>query len=224
MPGVNRRDFLAVTRDGYDRTAASYAERFHRHLDDKPLDLAMLNAFAALVAATPRRRIVDVGCGTGATTAILGGHGVDAFGIDLSPTMIIQAQRLNPDLNFRVGSMLDLDVPDADVGGVCAWYSTIHVPDAHLSAVFEEFHRVLIPGGLVLLAFQVGDQPRVLREAFGRDVELTFFRRQPHDVTRRLERAGLRRRAELVREPDGDGLECTPHAFVIAEKSSAAAS
>lgn len=221
---MNLRDFLAVTRDGYDRTAAPYAERFHHHLDDKPLDLAMLNAFAALVAVTPRRRIVDVGCGTGATTAILSGKGVEVFGIDLSPNMISQAQRLNPDLSFRVGSMLDLDVPDAHVGGVCAWYSTIHVPDAHLSAVFEEFRRVLIPGGLVLLAFQIGDEPRVLREAFGRDVELMFFRRQPHDVARRLERAGLQRRAELVRESYGDGMECTPHAFVIAQKGSAVAS
>ena len=46
-----RDDHIALTRDGYDRTAAGYAERFHHHLDEKPLDLAMLTAFAALVAA-----------------------------------------------------------------------------------------------------------------------------------------------------------------------------
>ena len=218
MPTVDRCDFLAVTRDGYDRTASAYAERFHHHLDDKPLDLAMLNAFAALVARTPTHRIVDVGCGTGATTAILNRQGVQTFGIDLSPNMISQAQRLNPDLSFCTGSMLDLDVPDAAVGGVCAWYSTIHIPEENLGEVFEEFHRVLIPGGLLLLAFQVGDEPRVLREAFGQEVELTFFRRRPGDVTERLERAGLHRRAELVRAPDSDGFESTSHAYVIARK------
>lgn len=111
MPTVDRSDFLAMTCDGYDRTAAAYAERFHHHLDDKPLDLAMLNAFAALVAATPNHRIIDVGCGTGATTAILSRQGVQAFGIDLSPNMISQAQRLNPDLSFCTGSMLDLGFP-----------------------------------------------------------------------------------------------------------------
>jgi ubiquinone/menaquinone biosynthesis C-methylase UbiE len=221
---MGRCDFLAVTRDGYDRTAASYAERFDHHLDNKPLDLAMLNAFAALVAATPNRRVVDVGCGTGAATAILSHHGVEAFGIDLSPNMISQAQRLNPDLSFRSGSMLDLDVPDASVGGVCAWYSIIHVPDEHLSVVFGEFDRVLIPGGLLLLAFQVGDETRVVREAFGQKVELTFIRRNPGDVTERLERAGLQRRAELVRAPDSDGFESTPHAYVIARKISLPAS
>lgn len=215
---VDRGDFLTVTRDGYDRTAASYAKHFHRYLDDKPLDHAMLTAFASLVAVTANKRVADVGCGTGATTAILSGHGVDAFGIDLSPNMISHARRLHPELSFRSGSMLDLDMPDASVGGVCAWYSTIHVPDAYLGTVFEEFHRVLIPGGLVLLAFQVGDQPRILREAFGEEVELTFFRRYPGDVTDQLEQAGLRRYAELVREPDRDGFESTPHAYLIAGK------
>lgn len=161
--------------------------------------------------------------GTGATTAILCGQGVKASGIDLSPNMLGHAQWLNPGLSFRVGSMFALDVPDAGGGGVCVWYSTIHVPDAHLSAVFREFHWVLIPGGLLLLAFQVGDESRVLREAFGEEVELTFFRRQLADVTRRLQRDGLRRRAELVRAPDSDGFESTTHAFVIARKSTAAA-
>lgn len=113
MLAVGRCDFVAVTRDGYDRTAASYAERFHRHLDGKPLDLAVLSAFAALVATTPSRLIVDVGCGTGANTAILSRHEVQAFGIDPSPNMISHARWLNPDLSFRSGSMLDLDVPDA---------------------------------------------------------------------------------------------------------------
>ena len=215
---LDRCDFLAMTRDGYDRTATEYAERFHHHLDDKPLDLAMLTAFAALVACTPNHRIVDVGCGTGATTAILSRQGVQPFGIDLSSNMISQARRLHPGLSFYTGSMLDLDVPNANVGGVCAWYSIIHIPDEHLDEVFDEFHRVLTPGGLLLVAFQVGDEPRVLREAFGQEVELTFFRRHPGDVTERLERAGLHRHAELVRAPDSDGLESTPHAYVITRK------
>ena len=65
-------DFPALTRDGYDRIAASYAERFHHHLDDKPIDLAVLSAFAGMVLSEPNRRVIDVGCGTGATTALLG--------------------------------------------------------------------------------------------------------------------------------------------------------
>jgi SAM-dependent methyltransferase len=215
---VEQRGFLERTRDGYDRTAGLYAERFHDYLDDKPVDLAMVSAFAGLVSMGGNKRVVDVGCGTGVTTAKLRSSGIDAFGIDLSPKMIAEAQRLNPDVEFSVGSMTDLTVADDSVGGVCAWYSTIHVPDDHLPRVFDEFHRALIPGGFALLAFQVGDEPRVLDEAFGQRVELTFFRRQPGHVLALLERAGLRPYAELVREPAEGTHESTKQAFLIARK------
>lgn len=89
-------DFLTLTRDGYDRVAALYAERFHHHLDDKPIDLAVVSAFAALILKEPNTtQAIDVGCGAGAVTALLDGCGVQASGVDLSPKMVAQARRLN---------------------------------------------------------------------------------------------------------------------------------
>jgi ubiquinone/menaquinone biosynthesis C-methylase UbiE len=164
------------------------------------------------------RQVIDVGCGTGATTARLAGCGVDVSGVDLSPNMIAQARRLNPGLSFSVGSMANLALLDGSVGGVCAWYSIVHTPDAHLARVFGEFHRVLVPGGVVLLAFQVGDGPRVVTSAFGLDVHLTFYRRQPQWVSNQLVGAGFGVYAELLRQPDDDGFESTPHAYLIARK------
>ena len=218
MSGVDRLDFLAETRESYDRTAARYAERLHDHLDGKPVDQAVLSAFAGLVLRSANTRVLDVGCGTGAATVALADRGVEAFGIDLSPNMIAHARRLNPNLPFSVGSMLGLAAADGSVGGVCAWYSIIHVPDAHLAGAFEEFHRVLVPAGLVLLAFQVGDRPRILTEAFDQEVALTFARRQPEWVAKQLAEAGFRVYTELVRQPDDDGVESTPQAYLIARK------
>lgn len=215
---MDQRSFLARTRDGYDRTAGLYAERFHDYLDDKPVDLAMVSAFAGLVSMSGNKRVADVGCGTGVTTAKLRRSGIDAFGIDLSPKMIAEAQRLNRDIAFNVGSMTDLAAADRAVGGVCAWYSIIHVPDDYLPRVFDEFYRVLIPGGFALLAFQVGDEPLVLDEAFGQRVELTFIRRQPGHVLALLERAGLRPYAQLVREPADGTHESTKQAYLIVRR------
>ena len=195
--------FLDRTRDGYDRTAAGYVAAFGHHLDDKPLDLAMLRAFTDMVA--PHQRVVDVGCGTGVATAILRDNGALACGIDLSPNMIAHARRLHPDIGFTVGSMTDLELPDASVGGVCAWYSVIHIPDEHLPTVFAEFHRVLTPGGVALLAFQVGDRPR-----------------HPDTVAHLLHQAGLPIHARLVRAPEGDGVESTPQGYLIARKPASA--
>jgi SAM-dependent methyltransferase len=215
---VDQPDFLSLTRDGYDRVAAVYAERFHHHLDDKPVDLAVISAFAGLVLKGPNSQVIDVGCGTGATTALLDGCGVDVSGVDLSPNMIAQARRLNPGLPFSVGSMASLDLAGGSARGICAWYSIIHVPDQHLADVFGEFHRVLAPGGLVLLAFQVGDEPRVLTNAAEQKVHLTFIRRRSQWVSDQLATAGFDVYAELVREPDDDGLESTPQAYLIARK------
>jgi SAM-dependent methyltransferase len=211
--------YLDATRAGYDATAREYSERFHHHLDDLPVDLAMLSAFAGLVHATGRRNVLDVGCGTGATTAILRDHGLAPTGIDLSPNMIAEARRLNADVPFDVGTMTSLTAADESTGGVCAWYSIIHVPDTDLPAVFAEFARVLAPGGIVLVAFQVGDVPRRLSEAFGVQVDLEFHRRRPEAVGALLADAGLRVRVRTVREPDGDTIESTPQAYLLADRA-----
>lgn len=208
--------FLDRTRDGYDRTAPGYVMAFQHHLDALPLDRAMLRAFAEMVPT--QHRVADIGCGTGAATAILRNYGTDVSGIDLSPNMIGEARRLHPDIDFAVGSMTDLDLPDASLGGVCAWYSVIHIPDEQLPSVFSEFKRVLIPGGVALLAFQVGDEPRHLTEAFGEPVDLVFHRRRPDAVARLLETAGLNVYAQLVRAPEPGGVESTPQGYLIARK------
>jgi ubiquinone/menaquinone biosynthesis C-methylase UbiE len=212
---VTELGFLESTREGYDLTADVYAERFHNHLQDRPLDRAMLTGFAGLVE---RGGVVaDVGCGTGATSRLLADLDLDVLGIDLSPNMIAEARRLNPDLRFQVGSMTELAFDDGQLHAICAWYSVIHIPDELLPAVFAEFHRVLRPGGWVLMAFQVGEQPREFKQMFGEQVSLTFYRRQPDTVALLLDDAGLRPYAGLVREPNDDGFESTPHAYLIVQ-------
>lgn len=41
--------YLRATRDGYDAIAVGYAARFRAALDARPLDRALLGAFAELV-------------------------------------------------------------------------------------------------------------------------------------------------------------------------------
>jgi SAM-dependent methyltransferase len=163
---------------------------------------------------------VDVGCGPGRVTAFLADLGVAASGVDLSPGMVAAARRTHPALRFEVGSMLALDVPSGSLGGLLAWYSIIHVPDELLPGVFAEFHRVLAPGGLLQLAFQVGDEPLHLTSAGGHPVSLDFHRRRPATVTALLAAAGFEVRAELWRAADEDGEfpERTPQAYLLARK------
>jgi len=216
-------EFLRNTRASYDVCAADYTDFVRGELAARPVERAMLAAFAELVLGAGAGPVADIGCGTGRVTAHLHALGVPVFGIDLSPGMLAEARKSHPELRFEEGSMLALDLPDGALGGVLAWYSTIHVPSVRLPGVFAEFHRVLAPGGHVLLGFQVGDEPRHLTEALGHPVELEFHRRRPDAVAELLEQAGLALTARLLRERDEDGEfpERTPQGFVLARKPAA---
>ncbi|MFF0074747.1 class I SAM-dependent DNA methyltransferase [Streptomyces sp. NPDC005494] len=217
---MTEADFLKTTRASYDAIADEYAARFQDELAAKPVERALLACFAESVLADGGGPVADVGCGTGRVTGHLRHLGLDAFGVDLSPRMLAEARRRHPELRFDEGSMLALDLPDGELGGLLAWYSTIHVPDEQLPLAFAEFFRVLAPGGHLLLGFQAGDSVLRMEEVFGRDIELVFRRRQPERVAELLTAAGLTMRARTVREIDTESAfpEKTPQAFLMARK------
>lgn len=202
---MDEPDFLRRTRASYDVLADDYADWIRAELAAKPLDRALLGGFAELVRTTGAGPVADIGCGPGRVTAHLRDLGLSVFGIDLSPRMVAVARRSHPDLRFAAGSMTALGLVDGALGGVVAWYSIMHVPRARLSEVFAEFHRVLAPGGNVLLAFPVGDGLVHRTEAGGHEVSLDFHQLRPDHVAELLGRAGLTERARMLREPDQDG-------------------
>ncbi|MEV0394028.1 class I SAM-dependent methyltransferase [Polymorphospora rubra] len=208
--------FLAATRDAYDSMAVDYAEWLRTDMDERPLDRALLAAFAERVRATGNLSVADVGCGPGRVTILLDRLGLDAFGVDLSPGMVAVARRTYPGLRFEVGSMLALDLPDASLGGLLAYYSIIHVPWELRPAVFAEFRRVLAPGGQLMLAFQVGDDRNDHTEAFGRPVDLSFHRQRPEEVADLLRDAGFALWTTTVKQREGT--EKTPQGLLIAHK------
>lgn len=193
--------YLHATRTAYDTVAVDYEKLLRDELDAKPLDRAMLAAFAELVRVPGTGPVAELGCGPGRVTAHLHALGVDVFGIDLSPGMIEVARSRHPGLRFETGSMTALDLADGALGGVLAWYSTVHTPPEVLPAVFAECHRVLAPGGHMLLAFKVGDLLRHLDTAYGHEISLDVYWSSPEEVAALLARAGLTVEAQLVREP-----------------------
>jgi len=207
-------DYLDATRRSYDATADDYAEWIRGELAAKPFDRSVLAVFAELV----RGPVADVGCGTGRITSHLAGLGVDVSGVDLSPGMLAAARRAFPDLTFTEGTMTALPIADGTLGGVVAWYSTIHVPDEDLPAALAEFHRVLRPGGLLQLAFQAGTGVEHRTRAGEHDVSLTFHHRHPDTMAELLGDNGFTVRARVLRTQDTGGPypENTPQAYVLA--------
>ena len=200
--------FRTETRTGWDAFAEEYAELFRGELAAKIWDRALLTGFAELVRTAPGP-VVEAGSGPGAVTAYLHGLGLAITGVDLSPAMVAVARRDHPEARYEVGTMTDLNRPDASLAGLVAWYSLITIPDEALPAVLVEFHRVLAPGAPAILAFQVGDDTRTYRN-------IRFHRRRPEAVAASLTAAGLEPIMQTVRQP-GPG-ERSPQAYVLARR------
>ncbi|MEU6294195.1 class I SAM-dependent methyltransferase [Streptomyces erythrochromogenes] len=211
--------YLHSVRASYDAVAVDYARLLGTELAGKPLDRAMLAAFAECVRGEGGgrgRAVADLGCGPGGVTAHLAGLGVRVFGVDLSPAMVAVARRAYRGLRFEVGSMAALDVADGVLGGVLARHSTVHTPPSELAAVFGEFARVLAPGGHALITFEAGDERVRLEHAYGHPVGLDVYRTPPDRIAALLAGAGLTEVARLLREPAPD--EAAPQAFLLARK------
>jgi SAM-dependent methyltransferase len=196
---MNTEGWLADTRTSYDTVAASYADQVRNLLDETPYERAVLALFADLVRATGGGPVADVGCGPGRITAYLSELGVDTFGIDLSPAMIESARREHPGLRFEVGSMTDLDLSDASMAGLVAWYSLIHIPDDEIGSVLTHFRRVLRPGGPLVLSFHVGDATRLKTQGYGgHPMKVHVHRRRPGQVAAWLSEAGFTVEAQMT--------------------------
>ena len=98
------------TQTSYDRVAEEYARRMLHELDHKPRDRELLEHFAQQV--TGKGRVADLGYWPGQIARYLHDHGVDAFGIDLSPAMVELARRAHPGMEFQQGDMRALPLPD----------------------------------------------------------------------------------------------------------------
>lgn len=193
-------DALGVTREAYNAVATTYADLFRDTLRESPLDRAFLGVFAEAVKTSGNGQVADLGCGPGHITAYLDELGLTASGVDASPAMIELARQAYPALRFDVGSMAALNVPDGVLDGALSRWSIIHTPPRELPAILAEFHRVLAPGGHLLICFSATDGPSHPTQVFDHTVA-PAYRWWPDHLAAMLRKSGLTEVARLIREP-----------------------
>jgi ubiquinone/menaquinone biosynthesis C-methylase UbiE len=212
---------LHAIQKSYDSIADEYARHIFSELDSKPLDRQLLTRFAAEVKG--KGEVCDLGCGPGHIARYLRDSGADVSGLDLSTRMLEEARRLNPDISFRQGNMLALDLPDATLAGIAAFYAVVNLPRESLPQVFREMARVLQPGGLLLLAFHAGEETLHPDALWDRPVSMDFHYFPPPAIQRDLEAAGLTVEEVIEREPYAPAVEHqSRRAYIFARKSTAA--
>lgn len=211
-------DTILSTQSSYDAVASEYAEKFKDEMDDKPFDRDCLDRLAREVGALGP--ICDMGCGPGQIARYLHRQGVDTLGVDLSPRMIAEAQRLNPEIPFHQGDMLALPDADNSWGGIAAFYCIIHIPREKIVDALRELKRVLKPGGILLITFHIGHEIKHLDDWWEKPVNLDFAFYQTDEMENWLKEAGYELEETLVREPNPNVEVATKRAYVFARKAS----
>jgi len=96
--------------------------------------------------------VVDLDCGTGLLARELIDAGYGVFGIDISEAMIEIARRRTPEVEFRVGSLFEVEIPRCRaVTAISEVLNYLFDPENEergLGRVFRRVHEALVPGGV----------------------------------------------------------------------------
>ncbi|WP_158971340.1 class I SAM-dependent methyltransferase [Chachezhania sediminis] len=145
----------------YERGAQSTAPMLKKHatLWDRVKKQAMDRA------QTEVKRVVDMGCGFGASTyPFYADHpDIDVIGLELSaPCLRLAAQRAAEaqaqNVLFKQADAMDTGLEEGSADIVTSTMVLHEMPPSHIKGVFKESHRLLAPGGLSIhLDFLVRD-------------------------------------------------------------------
>jgi SAM-dependent methyltransferase len=141
-----------VQRYGWDLAADAYARHWHGPL------AGVQGELLALAAPAPGEAVLDVACGTGVVAAAAAravGPVGRVLGVDLADTMVqVSRQRAHGlglvQAAFERMDAEQLQLPDASFDLALCALGLMYLPDP--DAALRELHRVLRPGGRVVLA------------------------------------------------------------------------
>jgi len=125
----------------YERIAGAYDS--HRGADP-----AIVQTLIRLIAASPGRRYLDVGCGTGNYTHALSEAGLDLTAIDPSTGMLELARAKQAQEIWIAATAEALPFPDGTFGGAYTTLAIHHFSD--LETAVAEIFRVLRQGRYVM--------------------------------------------------------------------------
>lgn len=104
--------------------------------------------------------VLELGCGTGKHAHLLAQRDIDVTGIDLSETMVAQAQiraQENPNLNFIQGDVRNLNLTQKFDGVISLFHvASYQTSNSDISRFLETGFRHLSPGGVFLFDFWYG--------------------------------------------------------------------
>jgi len=130
----------------YDRKSTEYDTGYSSPLC-KAEDRAIMQVIRPFITGGS---MLDIGCGTGIALDYLDPK--DYLGLDVSPGMISKARSKYPDRNFVVGDMLEVvkNFESDSYENIVSLYGPLSY-SLEPKALVKEFHRILKPGGIMMV-------------------------------------------------------------------------
>jgi len=95
--------------------------------------------------------VLDLGCGRGEWLELLGQHEYAARGVDLNEEFVVHGQQRGMDLVHADAVEYLSSQPEGSCAAVTAFHVVEHLPPGRLVDLLAQTHRVLRPGGIVIL-------------------------------------------------------------------------
>ncbi len=111
---------------------------------------------AAQVLELEPDSVLDAGCGTGRVAIELSLHGVDVVGVDINESMIAEARRLAPALDWKQADLAELALDRRFDVVVMAGNVPLFCPPESRSALVQACARHVAAGGWMVAGFQLG--------------------------------------------------------------------
>jgi len=169
-----------IVRDGYDAIADGFAAWRDRIVGDPRDDWR-----DELAERLPDcARVLELGCGNGDDLRKLARR-FHVTGVDVSEEQIRHARENAPAARLLCADFTEVELPTAGFDAVVSFYVFNHVPRQRLAPLLTRIHEWLVPGGLLLTAFGIGDFEAWAGEWLGTTM---FFSSFPARVNSRLVR------------------------------------
>lgn len=139
-----------ITKEAHNAIAEKYYELYKDDTSDlKYFDLFLKDC---------KHRILDLGCGMGHYSNYMYDKEFDVVGIDISENMINIAKRNNPNIEFIVSDICDLDViKKYKFDGVVLAYVLQHLSKEEVINLFNQMNDIVNDNGKLLMFLREGN-------------------------------------------------------------------
>ena len=146
MPSIKSYYDQLATRYDQDRFGNSYGA--YIHVQEEGIFRRWLSN------ATPT---LSLACGTGRFMEWA------THGLDISEAMIEEAQRKFPQKSLAVGNATQTNFPDNFFTQIFSLHFLMHLPKNAIKLVIAEAHRILVPGGILVIDFPSSKRRQLIK-------------------------------------------------------------